>query len=324
MGLTLAAAAISAAFVGGVVAGRSYGRRDPAPSVLAATDAVEAEVLAAGEEARAFPLPGGGRITLSPGATVEIDRAGAELTLKLVQGDATLETAQSEAAMVVGDARLNTQAGSTVNVSRRVDNLNVGVTHGTASLESPSMKEKLGSGDAVSVALHREVASTPSHSAIAAVRGARAPLRRGAEATPAEIAAAPLPVADGTESAASDKEAADCIQHATGGFDSAIRQAARASDLMRLYAFSRASQKTVPPRLKRSSAPPRRSRTTPTRASPPTTSASSSAKPAKARSTASAPSTARSSTRRPRRAASSGSCRPRVTRMKRSAWPGSI
>jgi hypothetical protein len=233
--LALLAAAVLGAFAIGVGVGR--GSHAPAPLVAAAPSSdqeTEADVLAAGDEARSFPLPGGGRLTLSPGATVELQRAGNDLTLKLVQGDAKLETVQANAAMLVGDARLNTQAGSTVQVSRRVDNLSVDVKRGTASVDSPSVQQRLAPGESVSVPLHRAPSTQPTGAVAAASRPHvhhAADTADGA-APPAGHAAAAVAAVD---PAVSDKEAIDRVQHAPGGFSGAVKQAANASELMRLY-----------------------------------------------------------------------------------------
>ena len=233
--IALLAAAVLGAFAIGVGVGR--GSHVAAPLVAAAPSSdkeTEADVLAAGDEPRSFPLPGGGRLTLSPGATVELQRAGNDLTLKLVQGDAKLETAQANAAMLVGDARLNTQAGSTVQVSRRDDNLSVAVTQGTASVDSPSMQQRLAPGESVSVPLHR----APIATATGAVAAASHPHAHHAADTgegaapPVGHAAAAVAAVDPAVSA---KEAIDRVQHAPGGFGGAVKQAANASELMRLY-----------------------------------------------------------------------------------------
>jgi len=157
----LAIAAALSAFAGGVFVGKTA---FPGP-VLAAIAPVQSserttvDVLAAGSEGRSFSLPGGGQLMLQPGTTVEVERAGGELTLKLLQGAASVDTigAQRVAGLMIiaGDARLNTQAGSVLNVRRTQDDMDVNVSDGSVNITSPAGTQQLGrGGQAERVPLH--------------------------------------------------------------------------------------------------------------------------------------------------------------------------
>src|SRR6185436_13902042 len=72
----LAIAAAFAAFGGGLLVGKTAFHEPPTGvvAVVASPDRSTVDVLAAGSEGRTFALPGGGMLTLQPGATVEIER----------------------------------------------------------------------------------------------------------------------------------------------------------------------------------------------------------------------------------------------------------
>src|SRR3954469_6364452 len=95
----LAIAAAFAAFGGGILVGKLAFQDRPggAVAVVASPDRSTVDVLAAGSEGRTFALPGGGMLTLQPGATVEIERGGTS-TLKLLQGEASIDTGAGRAA----------------------------------------------------------------------------------------------------------------------------------------------------------------------------------------------------------------------------------
>jgi hypothetical protein len=128
------------------------------------------EVLAAGTELRAFPLQGGGTLTLSPGATVEVERAGSAVTLSLLQGSASIQSVGRPLAVVAGEARINTQAGSVISVTRNAEDLDVSVTDGSVSVTSPAGSRQLVRNErAEAVPLHAAVSAThvdvkPTHS----------------------------------------------------------------------------------------------------------------------------------------------------------------
>jgi hypothetical protein len=249
--VTLAAAATLFAFGGGVFVGKgcSRGAGVNAP-VIAARDGVESEVLAAGDDARSFPLEGGGRVTLKPGSIVEVQRAGGGVTLKLVQGDATLETpgGGAQPTLVVGDARLNTQASSTVTVSRRADNVDVGVSRGAASVASPSLTKNLESGENVSVPLHRTTAAvepTATPIAVAGPHHAHHPEAAAPEASAVAVAGA-APTSDWQKAynASDFPKAADLFRAERGEFDPAVTSANSAQELYELYTLAAAAKVT--------------------------------------------------------------------------------
>ena len=161
-----AIAATFAAFGGGLLLGKATWERKTPSATLVAAPIIEkstVEVLAAGSQLRSFPLQGGGQITLSPGATVEVERTGSALTLSLLQGDAAVETHRTMA-IVAGEARLNTQAGSSVSVGRNQDDVDVRVTDGKVSVTSPlGVTQELGKGDRVQMPIHTAVSSAPAN-----------------------------------------------------------------------------------------------------------------------------------------------------------------
>jgi hypothetical protein len=168
----LAVAAAFGAFVAGLLVGKTtWDRRGvaPASAVMPAPDQEKAlvEVLAAGTQQRIFPLQGGGSLTLSPGATVEVVRAGSAVTLALLQGEASVLSASRPLTIAAGEARINTQAGSVVSVRRNADDADVKVDEGSVSVTSPEGRAELGKSE------HKAV---PLHAAVAVVRSFAKPL----------------------------------------------------------------------------------------------------------------------------------------------------
>jgi hypothetical protein len=107
-------------------------------------------------------VDGGGHLTLLPGATVEVERAGSVVTLSLLQGQASVVSAGRSLTIVAGEARINTQAGSSFSVTRDAEDLDVRVDDGSVSVASPSGPQQLGKNQRVTVPLHITVASTPT------------------------------------------------------------------------------------------------------------------------------------------------------------------
>jgi hypothetical protein len=165
--LYVAIAATFAAFGGGLLVGKvAWDHRAPEAMPSKSPDKISVEVHAAGTQIRAVPLPGGGRLTLSPGTTVELERTSADaLTLNLLQGEASIDTAgaaRKALAIVAGDARLNTQAGSVLSVRRNQDDLDVTVNEGTVDISSPAGSQRLGRNEHQAVPIHTTtVASAP-------------------------------------------------------------------------------------------------------------------------------------------------------------------
>jgi ferric-dicitrate binding protein FerR (iron transport regulator) len=182
----LAAAAIGA-FGGGMLLGKvTWDRgKEPAPQPVVAVPVVEqslVEVLAAGTQLRTFPLQGGGQVTLSPGATVEAERSGSAVTLSLLQGEASIDSAGRTLVVLAGDARINTQSGSVLSLRRNAEDLDVRVDHGTVSVSSPAGAQQLATNQRETVPIHATVASTPVDAKPPQHRAARP--RRHGEAHP--------------------------------------------------------------------------------------------------------------------------------------------
>jgi hypothetical protein len=234
--LVAAAVGVAAAFAGGVFVGRTTGERPvalaPAIRPVTVADRVDTDVFAAGSEGRTFELPGGGRLELSPGATVEMDRtSGGSLTLRLVQGEASVDTAgqaaSSAVAIVAGEATLSTRPGSAVTVERHGDQVDVSVAGGSVKIDSPAGSRQLGRGERASgVPTRSEVATAPT-----AARRVRAPLTGPTQ--PGETAPTPPSVASGPEwlarySAYKYDEAFELLAEQPGGVRGAIDAASDA------------------------------------------------------------------------------------------------
>jgi ferric-dicitrate binding protein FerR (iron transport regulator) len=159
LGLVALAATLSAFGAGLLLGKATWGQRTAeAPIVTPIIEKSLIEVLAAGTELRAFPLQGGGTLTLSPGATVEVERAGTTVTLSLLQGAASIQSTGGPLAIVAGEARINTRAGSVLSVTRNAEDLDVSVTDGSVSVSSPAGSRQLGRNErAEAVPLHAAV-----------------------------------------------------------------------------------------------------------------------------------------------------------------------
>lgn len=241
----LAIAAAFSAFAGGVVVGKTAFQRPVLMAIapVQSTERTTVDVLAAGSEGRSFALPGGGQLMLQPGATVEVERAGGDLTLKLLQGAASIDTLGTQVGaglmIVAGEARLNTQAGSVVNVTRNQDDLDVSVSDGSVSITSPAGEKKLGRNSHDQVPLHTTVVAV-SPTASPAIHGPR--IVRGSR----PVAAHPvktLPVA-GTgwfsRYEANDFEGAlPLLRQEPGGILGAITSARNATELMAISSLAR-------------------------------------------------------------------------------------
>lgn len=235
-----AVAAAFAAFGGGLFLGKVAFHDRPAAAIQAPTrDGLGLDVLAAGSEARTFSLPGGGQLVLQPGSMVELERAGdGALTLKLLQGDASVDTASAGRSagleIVAGDAHLNTQAGSVLSVSRGQDDMDVSVRDGSVKLTTPQGERKLGRGESVE--------ALPIHGATAALSPTNAPLAPARlsgrlASRPKDRRASDRPAVAGPEwleqsNAGHDAEAFALLKQQQGGVEGAIQGARSASELM--------------------------------------------------------------------------------------------
>ncbi|MDI1450603.1 FecR domain-containing protein [Polyangium sp. 6x1] len=151
--IAVAAAAI-AAFCAGLYVGTSTSK-DGGPTevrAIATENNATPNVLAAGTRQASYPLPGGGTLTLSPGATVEVERGeGEAVTLRLLRGEASVDTAGApkagEVALVAEDATLFARAGSVVFVRRNEADIDVRVASGSARVSWPAGSRELSGGD---------------------------------------------------------------------------------------------------------------------------------------------------------------------------------
>lgn len=144
----LAVAASFVAFVGGVGVGKSVGsapRPHVAENIVAPpVEKSRVEVLAAGTQPRTFSLEGGGSLTLTPGATAEVERSGSSLTVSLLQGQASVDArGRGGLAVVAGAARVTAAAGAVLSVTRGEANLAVKVDEGKATVSSPAGTQDL-------------------------------------------------------------------------------------------------------------------------------------------------------------------------------------
>lgn len=160
----VAIAASFCAFGAGVLVGQAAFRSRAPAEALVVTPVIEkseVDVLAAGSMPRSFALPGGGSITLEANATAEQERAGNDLTLKLLQGDASIDTAGHKVlAVVVGETKLSAPGGSRFSVKRNAEDLDVRVEVGSVAVSSPAGAQKLAGGEHVAVPIHSAIAAS--------------------------------------------------------------------------------------------------------------------------------------------------------------------
>ncbi|AKT36033.1 FecR domain-containing protein [Chondromyces crocatus] len=243
--VALLAAALSA-FGGGLLVGRFTNESAPSqsPEVVASQDSPTlSDVIAAGSRERTYPLPGGGEISLTPGSTIELEHGqhGA-LTLRLVQGEASVDTAGNTRSallsLVAGDARVSSAAGSVFRVRHNVDDIDVDVSDGAVQLESPLGSRELSRGDsAEGVPIRPRVTSlvAPPRSTAPAPRHAR-PAPTSAEEPPTE---APTEVSSAQDwrsryNGGDEPGALSMLRQQSGGIDGAIASARTAKELMDL------------------------------------------------------------------------------------------
>lgn len=248
----LAIAAAFAAFGGGLFVGKiAYQeRRSGAVAVVASPDRSTVDVLAAGSEGRTFTLPGGGTLTLQPGATVEIER-GSTSTLKLLQGEASIDTARAAGMMIVaGDAQLNTQAGSVLNLRRNQDDVDVSVRDGSVSITSPAGSKKLDRGQSDAVPIHAPTSALSQTDSPLLARGARGGARVHKPNEPHAVDPPATPATALPEwRAAYDRYdmagALNQLRQQAGGIDGAIASAKSSSELLAIYDLTRRSDATA-------------------------------------------------------------------------------
>jgi hypothetical protein len=236
-------AATVTAFAGGLFIGRVTGSDSSATPIHALAPEASAgfEVLAAGTAERTLVLPGGGRIKLSPGATVEVGRSDPNtLTIMLVQGTAAVDTtgATSDAALaiVAGQARLQSHAGSVVSVQRNASDIGVRVTSGLVSVTSPDgIQQQIAGGQPqITVPLRTSTAITmndPVRPRVQMMRSSQPTEASPVVEPPAAVVAA-APDWRGRCHASDFAGALDILRQQPGGIASAIQSAQSAGELM--------------------------------------------------------------------------------------------
>jgi hypothetical protein len=245
-------AATMCAFGGGLFAGKFVWGERPSAELTAVAPSDHSQfvdVIAAGSQERTVPLPGGGRITLAPDTTVEVERtSGGALTLRLVRGEAAVDTATAAAAQVLaiiaGEARLSAGTGSVVRVRRNQDDMDVTVSDGSVRVTSPAGSQEIEPGHApltvpirTSVTTtHNDDANRPRHAA---------PLRPDVidpvTDAPSVVAAAPPDWL--ARANANDRVGAiQLLQQQPGGIAGAIASAKTAGELMAISDLARSAR----------------------------------------------------------------------------------
>jgi len=238
-----AVAATFAAFGVGLFAGRVvWKERTGGPSpVVATTDRATVDVFAAGTQERTYTLPGGGSVTLTPGSMIEVERVGgSDVRLRLLAGEASLDTAQASGqalAIVSGEATVATAPGSVVHVRQRADNLDVGVSSGSAQVSSPAGTRALGKGERMDdVPTRTTTTSAQQPVRVAPLHTARVARNDGSPAS--VVAVAPT---GWREQHVANKwpEALDLLKQQPGGIAGAVDSAKSAAELMAISDVAR-------------------------------------------------------------------------------------
>jgi hypothetical protein len=135
-------------FGAGTLAGRAFAPATPPPTVRSAETSALVDVFAAGSSARAFALPGGGRLALDPESMVEVVAVeDGRLTLRLLRGRAALDTADAAVAVLAGEARVSAPAGSSLTLLRRETDVDLEVASGAADVSAPTGERRVAPGE---------------------------------------------------------------------------------------------------------------------------------------------------------------------------------
>lgn len=240
-------AAVVASLAGGVLLGKliwdqpNAAEVSAAPTVAAAPPENDPSVFAAGTQGRSYPLPGGGHLQLSPGTTVEVVRhQGDALELRLVQGEATIDTAgassQKLVALVAGEAMLSTQGGGVVRVRRNEHDLDISVADGEVSVRSPDGSHQVAKGDPVLAVPLRRVRPTARLMAPAPEGSSRVEVVREAVPVQDSPAISPtLPDWQARSRVGDTQEALRLLRAQPGGVDGAIQAAGDADALWEIH-----------------------------------------------------------------------------------------
>jgi hypothetical protein len=233
-----AVAATFAAFGVGLFAGRVVWKErvlGPSP-VVATNDRAAVDVFAAGTQERTYALPGGGTVTLAPGSMVEMEHGtGSDVRLRLLSGEASLDTAQAPdhgLAIVSGDATIATAPGSTISVRQRADNLDVRVVGGSAQVSSPAGTQALRKGEQMENVPTRATTAANNPAPVVRVAANGRPVRPSRSDAKAAVAVAPS--WRELHFALKYDEAFDALKQQSGGVPGAISSAKTADDLMAL------------------------------------------------------------------------------------------
>ena len=236
-----AAAATFVAFGAGLASGRVVWHEPQAgPSAVAAAhDRTETDVFAAGSQERTYALPGGGRITLQPGSMIEMEHgSGSDLRLRLLSGQASLDTAQAgqgALAIVSGEATVATAPDSVVQVQKRDDNIDVRVASGSAQVSSPAGTRALRRGERMDGVPTRVTTSAVNQRPVVHVASTPGPTAHVARSDASAAPAAQVAVAPGWRELHKDlkwDEALALLKAQPGGIAGAIDSAKSAGELM--------------------------------------------------------------------------------------------
>ncbi|MDI3290178.1 tetratricopeptide repeat protein [Polyangium sp. 15x6] len=260
--LAVAAAAV-AAFCTGLYVGTSTSKDGDPTEVrtIAAENNTSPSVLAAGTRQASYPLPGGGTLTLSPGATVEVERGeGEAVTLRLLRGEASMDTAgapkASEIALVAESATLFARAGSVVFVRRNEADIDVRVASGSARVSWPAGSRELSGGDGLEAVPMIALAEAPHDddptNPVRRQRRAIAPMPRDIDISSRPLAL-PLPLRAETEAVAITApdwrakynagelaQALELLRQQPGGIEGAIASSRSAAELVVIGDVARA------------------------------------------------------------------------------------
>ncbi len=241
-------AAVAASLAGGLLMGKLIWDRPPPVDVapvatLAATtpDAMEG-VFAAGTRGQSFPLPGGGRLVLSPGATVElVGQHSNTVELRLLHGEATINTSGTSSsrlfALVAGETSLATQGGGVFGVRRNEHHLDVSVADGRVSVRSPQGDRDLAKGQHASAIPIRSTRPVAVRAVPPSPRGSAPVIVAEEPVVPSDPVAVVAPATDWrTHSRAGEvEEALRLLREQPGGIDAAIQNASDADELWAIH-----------------------------------------------------------------------------------------
>jgi hypothetical protein len=241
-------------FGAGALTGRASAPTAPPPTVRSAETAALVDVFAAGSSARAFALPGGGRLALDPESMVEVVAVeDGQLTLRLLRGRAAVDTADSAVAVLAGEARVSAPAGSSLTLLRRETDVDLEVASGTAEVSAPTGERRVAPGERLArIPTIARVASTdhpselpphlPMPTPIArhdALKASNDPTRAAAN----EPSTAPLAAPWMGRYQADQLDDAFRLLEAQGGLEATIASAQGAKELMALSDIAFAKQR---------------------------------------------------------------------------------